>query len=160
MTDLLAWAIKWRVPLEAIADLKQQFGYDDTAFTVPADGAANETQVSMLMRSEAAGLGFRMWRNNVGALEDKDGRHVRYGLANDSKAVNQKIKSADLIGCRPIQITQQMVGQVVGQFVSRESKPPGWRFTGTPRETAQLKWIELVTSLGGDARFSTGTGTF
>jgi len=43
-----------------------------------------------------------------------------------------------------------------GQFVSREVKRPGWRYTGTEREVAQLRWIEIVTALGGDAKFTTG----
>jgi hypothetical protein len=38
-------------------------------------------------------------------------------------------------------------------------KPRGWRFTGRERETAQLNWINLVMTHGGDACFATGEGT-
>jgi hypothetical protein len=52
-----------------------------------------------------------------------------------------------------------MVGYTIGQFVSREIKIPGWKFQNTEREQAQLKWAELIISLGGDACFTTGVGT-
>lgn len=100
-----------------------------------------------------------LYRNNVGVLLDARGVPVRFGLANDSAAVNEACKSADLIGIKRVVITPDMVGQVVGVFLSREVKHEGWRFTGTQRELAQLRWIEIVTQFGGDAAFCTGPGT-
>lgn len=98
-----------------------------------------------------------MWRNNVGVLIDATGRPVRYGLANDSKAMNQAVKSADLIGIRPVTITPDMVGQTIGQFVSIEVKAEGWRpQPNDQHEIAQRKWAELVILAGGYAIFSTG----
>jgi len=73
--------------------------------------------------------------------------------------MNDFIKSADLIGIRPIKIRETMVGMVIGQFVSREIKHSGWKYRGTPHEIAQMRWIELITSQGGDACFATGEGT-
>jgi hypothetical protein len=84
---------------------------------------------------------------------------VRYGLANDSKELNEAIKSADLIGWRPMRIEQRHVGQCVAVFVSRECKKVGWHYTGSDREPAQLAWAQLVTAAGGDAAFCTGVGT-
>lgn len=78
-------------------------------------------------------------------MEDANGRVVRFGLANDSPAVNKRIKSCDLVGIRPN-----------GQFWARECKPAAWHYTGTEREQAQLRFIELVNSMGGDAAFTTG----
>jgi hypothetical protein len=52
-----------------------------------------------------------------------------------------------------------MVGMTIGQFVSREIKGSDWKFTGNERETAQLRWIELITGMGGDACFATDEGT-
>ena len=118
-----------------------------------------ESDVLALVRREAADKGLRVWRNTNGAVHTADGRFIRFGLANDSEAVNKRIKSADLIGCRPVVITAAMVGHTVGQFVSREVKASNWHFTGTDREQAQLRWAELVTGLGGDASFATGVGT-
>ena len=120
----------------------------------------SESAAQVLVRLEAARKGVTLWRNNVGVLLDKRGVPVRYGLANDSSAVNSQFKSADLIGIRPLLITPAHVGLVVGQFVSREIKAPGWRFSpNDPREAAQLRWAELVLSLGGDAAFATGEGS-
>lgn len=119
----------------------------------------NESTIQALVRLEAAARGLALWRNNVGALPDPRGVPVRFGLANDSAAVNANVKSADLIGIRPVLITPDMVGRTIGQFLSREVKAPGWVYRGTARELAQLRWIEIVTAHGGDAAFCTGPGS-
>ena len=117
----------------------------------------NEATVQAQVRLNASGAGWRLWRNNVGALLDSRGVPIRYGLANDSSVVNRQIKSADLIGIRPVLITQDMVGKIIGQFVSRECKEGGWKPSPTDkREWAQRNWAQIVNELGGDAKFSTG----
>ena len=108
------------------------------------------------LRLEASEQGARLWRNNVGATMTNTGSYIRFGLANDSMAVNQAIKSADLIGIKPIIITEEHIGKQLGVFLSREVKKPGWQYTGNARERAQLAWIDLINFLGGDARFVTG----
>lgn len=118
-----------------------------------------ESDVTALLKLEASRKGLRLWRNNVGAATDANGNFFRYGLANETAAMNREVKSGDLIGIRPVLVTPGMVGATLGVFVSREAKRPGWRYAGTPREIAQLAWIELVTGLGGDAAFATGEGT-
>jgi hypothetical protein len=92
-------------------------------------------------------------------MQTEDGRWIRYGLANESGKMNNFIKSADLIGIRPIKIRETMVGMIIGQFVSREIKHSNWVYSGTEREIAQMRWVELITGLGGDACFATGEGT-
>jgi len=96
----------------------------------------------------------------VGVLQDADGRPVRYGLANESKAQNQVLKSGDLIGWRSFTIEQRHVGARFAQFVSRECKKVDWTYSGSEREIAQFAWSTLVTRAGGDARFVTGEGSF
>jgi hypothetical protein len=94
----------------------------------------------------------------VGASLLANGSFVRWGLANDTAAMNAKIKSGDLIGIRPMLILPDHVGTTIGVFVSREVKPRGWKYpvTPSPRVAAQQAWIDLVRSLGGDAAFTTG----
>lgn len=112
-----------------------------------------ESEVQQQVRLYAARKGYHLWRNNNGAGALENGSFVRWGLANDSKQVNSVIKSADLIGIRPVTITQEMVGQVIGQFVSIECKKEAWRYTGTPEEQAQVAWRDLVHFAGGYALF-------
>lgn len=155
--NLNEWAIKWAVPFAAVEDLRRQFCDVPDA----AAGGAVHTEAGALsaVRLEATRRGLRLWRNNVGAMQDVDGRVCRFGLANDSAKINAAIKSADLIGIRPVRIVPLHVGGVIGQFVAREVKAPGWTFSGTEREIAQLKFLELVAAMGGDAAFCTGEGT-
>jgi hypothetical protein len=120
----------------------------------------SEREVQDVVRMEASRCGFRIWRNNLGAVTTQSGSFIRFGLANDSSAMNAKLKSSDLIGIKPVTITQEMVGSVVGVFLSREIKREGWKYKATPEETAQLAWINLINSMGGDACFATGEGTF
>ena len=116
-----------------------------------------ETDIQAQVRLAATKLGWRVWRNNVGVLMDKRGIPIRYGLANDSKKMNEEIKSADLIGVRPVLILPEHVGHTIGQFVSLECKRPGWKFKGNDeREQAQLRWANLVNGFGGYAVFTTG----
>lgn len=117
----------------------------------------SEAAVQTEIMVRASELGMRLWRNNVGACVDANGNHLRYGLANSSKQMNASLKSSDLIGIKPVLITEDMVGTVIGQFCSVEVKREGWkRSMKNTRENAQAKWIALITSLGGSAKFSTG----
>lgn len=158
ITTLTQWAIRHGVSHQALAELRQMMGVD----TDPASCNAkpgSEAAVQQAIRLEASRLGCRLWRNNRGACKDETGRLIRYGLANETSALDKVIKSHDLIGIRPVLITQEHVGTIIGQFVSREAKRPDWRYTGTEREVAQLAWAQLIVSLGGDAMFANGEGT-
>ena len=152
------WAARWGVPPAALADLQVRVLGLEPAVVVTNAGAS-EAATQTRVRLEASRKGGRLWRNNVGAGYAEDGSFLRWGLANDSAQVNKVIKSADLIGLRPVLIDARHVGLVIGQFVSREIKAPGWRFSGTPREVAQLNWANIINALGGDARFATDEGT-
>jgi len=153
---LSGWAVKWGISHNALIDLQAQIGLLDPLPDAPA--GRSEGAVSNLVRVEASMKGKRLWRNNVGVLPDSSGRPVRYGLCNDSAAVNEKLKSADLIGIDPIVIGVEHLGHTIGQFVSIECKEEGWHYTGTPREEAQQAWAVLVLSLGGQAKFVSREG--
>lgn len=156
-SNITQWAIRHGVSAQALLELEVMFGMSLPA-GIDATGDS-ESAVQANVRLEAAKKGIRLFRNNVGVLRDEKGRPVRYGLANDSKRVNEQVKSGDLIGWKPVRITHAHVGQVIGQFVSRECKNGAWQYSGSGREQAQLAWIQLVLSGGGDAAFCTGTGS-
>lgn len=157
--DVMRWAIRHGVSAQALHELQALFGQHGGDYLPPEVKGRSEAAVQSAVRLEAGRKGVKLWRNNVGSLVDSRGVPVRYGLANDSKQLNEKLKSGDLIGWRPVLICPQHVGTVIAQFVSRECKPADWRYTGEPREKAQLSWAQLVVAAGGDAQFCTGVGT-
>lgn len=63
----------------------------------------------------------RLWRNNCGQLQDKDGRWIRYGIANPG--------GADLIGWTSVTVTPEMIGKRIALFTALEVKGPKGRAT-------------------------------
>lgn len=126
----------------------------------PSRPVTSEAGLQALVRLEAAATPtIQAFRNNKGVLPNPRGRPVRYGLANDSKPLSDVLKSADLIGWRVRCITAAMVGSFIAQFWSRECKEPGWHFTGTEEEVAQLNWHTMVLSAGGDSAIVSAEGS-
>lgn len=127
------------------------------------EGNRSEARVQQQVRIAVARQGAYSWRNNVGATPAKcpdcqaPRTPVRYGLANDSSRLNQRMKSSDLILAIPRIVTDSMVGTRIAQFGSIECKPAGWQYTGTAREVGQMTWLSLVAAAGGFATF-TNTG--
>lgn len=156
------WASRWSLPAECLADLLQCMGAGapPPEPPAPASPGASESWAQSSVVCEAPRFGVWLTRNNVGVLPDKRGVPVRFGLANESPDRNKTLKSGDLIGIRSIKIEPHHVGTIIGQFVSREIKAPGWKFTGNGREAAQLAWAQLIVQRGGDAKFCTGPGSF
>lgn len=150
------WAKQWCIPYPAVTDLLKRMGAVST--DAPVRNGASEAAVQSRERLAASKRGARLWRNNTGVAQGQDGRPVRYGLCNDSAQLNRRLKSSDLIGITPVLITPAHVGGVIGQFTALEAKREGWVFTGTEHEKAQLRFLELVISLGGSAAFTTGGG--
>lgn len=148
------WAARHGVTPAALHELRAVMGMAEPPVTPVAPGVS-EAAVQQQIRLEASRRGLRLWRNNNGATLDESGRMVRYGLANDSKALNSRIKSSDLIGITPYVVKPGDVGRTLGVFTSYEVKRTGWHYTGTPREIAQAAWVALVVSLGGIAKFVT-----
>jgi hypothetical protein len=78
---------------------------------------------------------IRLFRNNVGMMIDLHGNHVKYGLCKGS---------ADLIGVKTITITEDMVGQEIGVFLSIEVKSDKGKLT-----PEQIAWQKMVETMGG-----------
>lgn len=155
--SIAKWAIRNGVGMAALKELQEIFELRMPAPFV--EQGMTEAGVQSRVRLEASRKGLKLWRNNVGALLDERGVPVRYGLANDTPALNKTVKSGDLIGWRPVRITPEHVGSTLAQFVSRECKRPSWSYSGTDHEKAQLRWIEAVSADGGDAKFCNSEGT-
>ena len=153
------WAHRHGVSSEALQELRHMLGALSEVTPVAPEAPTTEAGLQAAVRLEASQVGARLWRNNVGATYTAEGGFLRFGLCNESKRMNDSIKSADLIGIRTITVTPEYVGCKVGQFVAREIKAPGWKYRNTKRERAQLQFLTLIATMGGDARFASSLGT-
>jgi hypothetical protein len=148
------WQARWghHVPAQAIAEL--------TAILSPVMPSPSPTA----RHSEAAGAaqirlaagraGVPVWRNNQGGCTDQTGRLIRFGLGNESPALNARWKSSDLIGILPVVVQPSHVGKTLGVFLAVETKKPGWRLTpGDKRGQAQAAFLQSVRGFGGVGGF-------
>ena len=154
---------------QAAAELNQLLGAVPWPAVTNTDGKS-EAWAQQKARFDVSQQGAMAWRNNNGATATKTQTccpkcsfnftikqpPIRYGLANDSQKLNEKIKSSDLILAIPRVIVPQMVGSTIAQFGAIECKRPGWGYKGTEAEVAQLAWLQLIAKIGGYATFSTG----
>lgn len=116
----------------------------------------SEAVVSQKVQYELCRLGGYGMRNNCGAAFDATGRPIRYGLMNESRAVNSEYKSSDLIDCLPILIQPHHVGRTFGLFVALETKQSDWKLRPSDSHAqAQLRFINLIRKNGGMADFVT-----
>lgn len=152
MFNINDWAAKWGVPPAALKELR---GVVAQATGGEEGKPLSEAAVSQRIRLTAARKGIRLWRNNVGAVTTDDGRHIRFGLANESSKMNTIIKSSDLIGITPYHVKRHDIGRTLGVFTSIEVKHSGWTYSGTAREFAQKTWLESIYAFGGFASFAT-----
>lgn len=158
MFDVPLWASRWGVPAHAVAELLDGLHADSVPQNTPAPGGMGEAAVQQRICLKAAKNRMYLWRNNRGACTDKTGRVIRYGLANDSSAIDERVKSSDLIGITPHLVTPEDVGQTLGIFTSIEVKRGDWRFKGTGREEAQKRWLDIVNINGGIGVFANHEG--
>ena len=100
----------------------------------------SEHEIQQLIRLACGHGAVRLWRNNTGALLDQQARFVRFGLCKGS---------SDLIGLRALEITPELVGQRLAQFVALEIKAA--HGVVSPEQRAFLR---LVQELGGVAGVS------
>jgi hypothetical protein len=115
-----------------------------------------EAAIQQRVRLRAAEMGTPLLRNNSGAVTTDDGRHIRFGLGNDSPEINKRFKSSDLIGIWPVVIMPEHVGRTLGLFFAVECKAPGWNYRETDEHAAaQARFGQWVTNHGGIFRFAT-----
>ena len=148
------WAAKWGVPAAAMQDLRTLY------VPPPAEQGSSEAATQSRLRVEAPKIGAALWRNNNGAATDDTGRHIRYGLGNDSKKINDLWKSSDLIGITPITVRADHVGKMIGVFTAVEVKHPGWRRPENDRDRAQEAFLVNVCQMGGIGMFVTHEGQY
>lgn len=157
---------QWRILYaEAAAQLDKIIVID--ADSTPTADSASETRVQQEIRLSLARQGHLTWRNNVGATPSKcdecgaPSRPVRYGIANDSKELNDKFKSSDLLLGIKKTIEPKDVGRMILMLGFAECKPTGWvlKGGGRGREVAQANWINFINKNGGFARFASGPFT-
>lgn len=79
--------------------------------------------------------GFIIFRNNVGGWKDEHGRLIRYGLFKGS---------SDLIGLKPIIITEEYLGKKIAQFCAIETKTNLGSLS-----PAQKRFLNMVRYNGG-----------
>lgn len=98
-----------------------------------------ETAIQNAIRLVLSKLGLRLFRNNIGLATFPDGSKVEYGLGPGT---------SDLIGWRPVVVTQDMVGRRLAVFAAVEVKKPGHK-TSKKRLEEQINFLEQVVKAGG-----------
>lgn len=100
------------------------------------------TLQALVMKECGGNPAVRLFRNQTGSYELKDGRWITSGLAPGS---------ADLIGWRTITVTPDMVGKKLAVFASVELKAPS-----APKRLPehQENWRRVVEACGGFAGFA------
>lgn len=115
-----------------------------------------ESAVTSHIRLAAAQLNTPLWRNNCGGFYDNTGRFIRYGLGSEAK-----LASSDFIGIRPVLVTPDMVGQVLGVFTAVEMKKEGFKFNKNDKHLLNQKFfIDIVKQYGGFAGFASSVEDF
>lgn len=133
-----------------------------------------ESAVETHIRLDAAKLGIELWRNNVGmawhgeVTHLKDGsihirnpRPVRYGICNESKQMNEVVKSSDWLGITPEMVMPHHVGEIWGIFTALEAKPTNFKFNSSDKHLlAQKNFHDIVRKAGGRAGFAHSINSF
>lgn len=103
--------------------------------TAPTRQSERDIQAQILLHIARGDV--RLFRNNVGVLQDRNGQYVRYGLCEGS---------SDLVGWRSVTITPDMVGQRIAVFCAVEVKSATGRVGND-----QQAFINAVIDAGGYA---------
>jgi len=151
---LADWQARWghQVPAQAIAELTAILS-PVMPLPTPTSGQSEAAGAAQI-RLAAGRAGVPLFRNNSGAMTDQTGRLIRFGLGNESPALNKVWKSSDLIGLLPVVVQPSHVGRTLGLFLAVETKKPGWHLTpGDKRAQAQAAFLQSVRGFGGVGGF-------
>jgi hypothetical protein len=77
-----------------------------------------------------------MFRNNIGAYQDKHGQWIRYGVCNPG--------GSDIIGWHVVTVTQEMVGYQLPVFLGVEGK-----FGNNKPTLPQINFTAAINNSGG-----------
>jgi len=144
------WIKRWNIPEDAVNEL---FSMCQPSVTVERTGES-EYSIQQKIRLASSVSGATLWRNNCGAAIDQTGRHIRYGLGNDSKRINEIFKTSDLIGITSVKMKPSDIGKTYGIFTAIEVKRGNWVWKNTKSEIAQNRFLLLVKQMGGFATFA------
>jgi hypothetical protein len=99
----------------------------------------SDTEATVLSKVRLAIARYAtVFRNNCGAYKSPAGHWLQYGVANPG--------GSDLIGFRPVEITPDMVGSTIAQFVAIECKSAVGKVSPD-----QQRFLDLVKKAGGCA---------
>lgn len=109
-----------------------------------------ESIVQKMTRLRLSTCGFTMWRNNVGSAWQGNAEVIapsRILISNARRVAYGLTKGAsDLIGFKPVVITQEMVGKTFPIFTVVETKRPGGRISAE-----QNIFLDCIRKAGGIA---------
>jgi hypothetical protein len=119
---------------------------------------SESTTIIPAVQIDASSKGWRLFRNSrgvayMGAAKQvagggvyiKNPRRVTFGLTDGA---------SDLIGWRPVVITQEMVGQTIAQFTAVECKTTAYK----KLTDAQRDFLRMVQAFGGFAAVARESG--
>ena len=109
---------------------------------------AKEGKVSQDIVLELQKHDVRLFRNNIGKLQDRRGQWVAYGVGGNG--------GSDNIGFTVIEVTPEMVGSKVAVFTAIEVKRDEkeykkWSNQSDQRSRSQAAFLSGVSSFGGIA---------
>lgn len=158
MSILSDWARRHAVGPQAMFELYELMGF--TPEVPEVCKGKDESYVQSFLRLQGPPLGYNLARNNRGALPNEKGVPIRFGLWNDTAALDKVCKSGDLIGYQSGWFRDYETAEPVkvAVFSMVECKRATWRGFNPddPREAAQQRCISMVLTAGGIATFSTG----
>ena len=117
----------------------------------------SERRIQSEIMLAASDAGLTLWRNNVGQGWTGKAQRLADGsvLIRDPRPLHAGLckGSSDLIGLKPVVVTEEMVGHTIAQFSAVEVKSKRGRVTAD-----QQRFLDFVNSVGGLPIVARGVG--